>query len=164
MLCRFPHIVRLDRTIQYAAAFRFHRNCSGILDRPPSRTMTARQWPRHLGMLRPSLRAVSDRRPSLRGAKRHLPSLRAKRSNPSRHAKKEWIASSLALLAMTATIFAHPATGRTASHFKQPAVYRHGFAISPRVPREFCLNFPPSEIRGRRECRARDAPAASHAK
>jgi hypothetical protein len=31
------------------------------------------------------------------------------------------------------TIFAHPATGRTASHFKQPAVYRHGFAISPRV-------------------------------
>src|SRR5438552_12351181 len=34
-------VVRLDRTIQYAAAFRFHRNCSGILDRPPSRTMTA---------------------------------------------------------------------------------------------------------------------------
>src|SRR5260370_27892931 len=60
--------------------------------------------------------------PSLRGAKRHLPSLQAKRSNPSRHAKKEWIASSLALLAMTAP---------TASHFKQPAVYRPGFAISP---------------------------------
>ena len=37
-------------------------------------------------------------------------------------ANEEWIASSLALLAMTATIFAHPATGRTASHFKQPAV------------------------------------------
>jgi hypothetical protein len=30
-----------------------------------------------------------------------MPSLRAKRSNPSRNAKKEWIASSQALLAMT---------------------------------------------------------------
>jgi len=37
-------------------------------------------------------------------------------------ANEEWIASSLALLAMTATIFDHPATSRTASHFKQPAV------------------------------------------
>jgi hypothetical protein len=40
----------------------------------------------------------------------------------------------------------------------------HGFAISPRNPREFYLDVLPSEIRGRRECRARDAPAASHAK
>jgi hypothetical protein len=46
--------------------------------------------------------------------------------------KEEWIASSLAFLAMTATIFTH-STGRRASHFKQPAVYGHGFAISPRV-------------------------------
>jgi hypothetical protein len=30
-----------------------------------------------------------------------VPSLRAKRSNPSHHAKKEWIASSQALLATT---------------------------------------------------------------
>ena len=63
---------------------------------------------------------------------------------------------------MTATIFAHPATGHTASHFKQPAVYRHGFAISPRV---FARVLPGTsrllKIRGRRECRARDAPAAS---
>src|SRR5258705_10016675 len=50
-----------------------------------------------------------------------------------RAANEEWIASSLALLAMTATIFAHPATGRTASIFKQPAVYRHDLAISPRL-------------------------------
>jgi hypothetical protein len=50
--------------------------------------------------------------------------------------------SSLALLAMTATIFAHPATGRRGSHFKQPAVYRHGFAISPRVLREVCQERP----------------------
>jgi hypothetical protein len=38
---------------------------------------------------------------------------------------------------------------------------RHGFAISPHVLREVCKNIPPSEIRGRRECRALDAPAAS---
>jgi hypothetical protein len=31
----------------------------------------------------------------------YLPSLRARRSNPSRRTKKEWIASSLSLLAMT---------------------------------------------------------------
>src|SRR6266446_5841934 len=40
-------------------------------------------------------------------------------------------------VAMTATIFAHPATGRTDSIFKQPAVYKHSFAISPRLSREF---------------------------
>jgi hypothetical protein len=41
---------------------------------------------------------------------------------------------------------------------------RHAFAISPRLSREFYLNVLSSEIRGRRECRALDAPAASHAK
>jgi hypothetical protein len=38
---------------------------------------------------------------------------------------------------------------------------RHSFAISPRDPREFYLEFLSSEIRGRRECRALDAPAAA---
>jgi hypothetical protein len=38
---------------------------------------------------------------------------------------------------------------------------RYSFAISPRLPREFCLNVPPSETKGRRECRAPNAPAAS---
>ena len=38
---------------------------------------------------------------------------------------------------------------------------KHTFAISPRLSREFCLIVPPSENRGRRECRALDAPAAS---
>src|SRR5258705_10554712 len=52
----------------------------------------------------------------------------------------------------------------TDSIFKQPAVYRHGFAISPRLSREVCLNFLSSEIRGRRECRVRAAPAVSRAK
>src|ERR1700737_460927 len=37
----------------------------------------------------------------------------------------------------------------------------HSFAISPPVLREVCSNVPPSEIRGRRECRALDAPAAA---
>jgi len=35
---------------------------------------------------------------------------------------------------------------------------KHSFAISPRVSREFYLNFPSPEFRGRRECRALDAP------
>ena len=35
-------IPRAKRGTQYAAAFRFHRNCSGIPDRPLSRTMTAK--------------------------------------------------------------------------------------------------------------------------
>ena len=50
---------------------------------------------------------------------------------------------------MTATIFAHPATGRTDSIFKQPAVYKHGFAISPRLSREFCFEvLPPEKLEG----------------
>ena len=69
--------------------------------------------------------------------------MRAKRSNPSRRAKKEWIASSQVLLAMTLID-------------KTP---RSRGVDSPEV----CLNFPLSDIRGRRECRALDAPAASRA-
>ena len=42
---------------------------------------------------------------------------------------EEWIASSLALLAITAVRI----------NFKQPAAYRHGFAISPRLSREVWL-------------------------
>jgi hypothetical protein len=80
------------RGIQYAAASRFHRNCSGILDRPLSRTMTA---------------------------------------------------------------------GIQISNSGIPC--RHGFAISPRIHASFALNVLPSAIRGRRECRAHDAPAASRA-
>jgi hypothetical protein len=38
---------------------------------------------------------------------------------------------------------------------------KHGFAISPPIYASFALNFPPSENRGRRECRAPDAPAAA---
>src|SRR5260221_13604132 len=50
------------------------------------------------------------------------------------------------------------------AHFKQSAAYRHSFAISPRL----CARVFPGtsrllKIRGRRECRAHDAPAASHA-
>jgi hypothetical protein len=70
-----------------------------------------------------------------------------------------------ASLAMTEALACAPRNdGRTASHFKQPAAYRHGFAFSPRLAREVYLNFPSPDIRGRRECRALDAPAASRAK
>src|SRR5712671_2141925 len=43
-----------------------------------------------------------------------------------------------------------------------------GLRYDPAFPRreapEFCKNQPPQENRGRRECRASNAPAASHAK
>jgi hypothetical protein len=61
------------------------------------------------------------------------------RSNPFRRVKKEWIASSLSLLAMTANTLPH-----------SRGAFRPSFAI----------NFPPS-FRGRRECRAPGAPAAA---
>jgi hypothetical protein len=48
-----------------------------------------------------------------------------------------------------------------ASDFKHPAVHGHNFAISPRFAREFAGNIPLSKNRGRRECRALDAPAAA---
>jgi hypothetical protein len=41
---------------------------------------------------------------------------------------------------------------------------RYDFAISPRIAPEFCSSLPPSSYRGRRECRAPDAPAALRAK
>ena len=45
-----------------------------------------------------------------------------------------------ASLAMTVGVAYAPRNdGRTDSIFKQPAVYRHGFAISPRLSREVCL-------------------------
>src|SRR5258705_11825685 len=43
-------------------------------------------------------------------------------------------------------------------------MYRHGFAVSPRLSREGYLNFASSCYRGRRECRVRAAPAVSRAK
>src|SRR5438105_4093706 len=39
----------------------------------------------------------------------------------------------------------------------------HSFAISPRIRASFTGNVAPPEIRGRRECRALDAPTASRA-
>jgi hypothetical protein len=53
----------------------------------------------------------------------------------------------------------------SSSHFKQPRDQRDTTSRSRRAnPREFCPNVPPLKFRGRRECRALDAPAASHAK
>jgi hypothetical protein len=44
----------------------------------------------------------------------------------------------------------------------QTAVFpERNFAISPRIAREFCREIPCPPIRGRRECRAPDAPAAA---
>ena len=84
--------------IQYAAAFRFYRNCSGILDHPPSRVMT-------------------------RGGCSH----RIQFSNS-------------------------PPGMDTASRSRR--AIRASFASTSRLP----------NIRGRRECRALDAPAALCAK
>jgi hypothetical protein len=75
-----------------------------------------------------------------RGAiRQQQPSLRAKRSNPSHRTKKEWIASSQVLLAMTLIDRSPRSRG----------------AIRPR----FAEMFHALEIRGRGECRMRAAPA-----
>ena len=78
------------RGIQYAAASRFHHWRLGILDHPHSRVMT-----------RGGLSQRFSRFKCQTATTVPTPSLRAKRSNPLRRAKKEWIASSLSLLAMT---------------------------------------------------------------
>jgi hypothetical protein len=49
-------------------------------------------------------------------------------------------------------------------NFNSRTIRRHDFAISPRIRASFTLNVLPPEIRGRRECRAPAAPAASRAK
>jgi hypothetical protein len=54
-----------------------------------------------------------------------------------------------------------PARGRRKVNHHVAITVSHSFAISPRISREFCSNVPPSSYRGRRECRAPDAPAAS---
>ena len=43
-------------------------------------------------------------------------------------------------------------------NFQPHLICRQTLAISPRIAPEFCSRFPPSENRGRRECRAPDAP------
>jgi hypothetical protein len=46
------------------------------------------------------------------------------------------------------------------STFQVAPVHGHSFATSPRLPREFYRSSCPPQIKGRRECRALDAPAA----
>jgi hypothetical protein len=82
--------------------------------------------------------------PTLQDLRRLTPSLRAQRSNPSRRAKKEWIASSQLLLAMT--------------------LIGQKSAFSRRDSPEVCREVSRLEIRGRRECRMRAAPAVPCAK
>jgi hypothetical protein len=43
-------------------------------------------------------------------------------------------------------------------------IHNHSFAISPRIPREFCFELPSLEKRGSGECRMHAAPAVSCAK
>src|SRR4030088_2402873 len=80
------------RGIQYAAASRFHNACSGILDRPPSRAMTAESAARsydHDGFnfqrAPPSLRAT--------GSRECAPDDRLREAIHLGRVKKEWIAS-----------------------------------------------------------------------
>ena len=75
-----------------------------------------------------------------RGAQRRnslTPSLRAQAKQSISQRKERWIASSHSLLAMTS---------------------RYTFAISRRDAPEVCSELPALSIRGRRECRAPDAP------
>jgi len=60
-----------------------------------------------------------------------------------------------ALLSVANNVFSRTAkVGSQSTNF-------HGFAISPHICARFGLLVPPSPIRGRRECRMPDAPAAS---
>src|SRR5712664_2480313 len=53
------------------------------------------------------------------------------------------------------------AMNRFGFNFQTTRVRRHSFAISPRISHELGWEFPHPPIRGRRECRAPDAPAAA---
>jgi hypothetical protein len=54
--------------------------------------------------------------------------------------------------------------GTTPAIPRNDHVVTHASAISPRHSREFAMDEAHLKFRGRRECRALDAPAASHAK
>ena len=97
-------------------------------------------------------------------ARRPKPSLRAKRSNPSHHAKKEWIASSQVLLAMTAdTVSRSRGTMRPrfASYFrdlwKSEGAGNAGCALHPRSHAQ-CVGRCAHEHTGQR--RQSDIPCA----
>src|SRR5471030_1211743 len=64
---------------------------------------------------------------------------------------EEWIASSQALPCANA------------SRLSQAMTLRQKLAFPRREAPEVCMNSSPHQNRGRRECRALDAPAASHA-
>ena len=94
-------------------------------------------------------------------AKLHLPSLRAQRSNPSRRAKKEWIASSQRLLAMTASRSRRAFRASFAGNFppspKSEGAGNAGCALHPRS-RAQCVEECAHEHTGQR--RQSDIPCA----
>src|SRR5258705_5061541 len=107
------------------------------------------------GLLRLSLRAVSD-------GSGHCeePTGRANARPMTGSATKQ----SIVTVALAVDCFAwarNDGGARVHFTFQTASLSKHGFAISPRLAREFYLNFPSSCYRGRRECRALDAPAAS---
>src|SRR5882757_8117717 len=65
-LSNSPTVIPAKAGIQYAAAYRFHLDVSGILDRPPSRTMTPNMVSRSRDALRP--RFASNVRPLIQRA------------------------------------------------------------------------------------------------
>src|SRR5260370_37246495 len=85
------------------------------------------------------------------------PSLRAQRSNPSRRAKEEWIASSLPPSLVELRRTSRSSQGRGSN-------FRYDPAIPRRDPPEVLQDRSPQKNRGRRECRVPNAPAASRAK
>jgi hypothetical protein len=141
---------RLQRGIQYAAASRLITSVSGILDRPIKSGDDS--W----GCASDSI--FKQPTPSLRanGSRECAPDEAKQSIEPQR--RKEWIASS------------HPPSPEgglrrtgvlpcaNASRLSQAMTSRHSFAISRLDAPEVCQKFPYPPIRGRRECRAPDAP------
>jgi len=133
------------RGIQYAANFRFHH--SRRWNTGSSAFADADDWTMAETLQTPSFRGDAKHRA------RDLPRcaiahLRSGAGAPSRN-DEEWIASSLALLAMTAVRI----------QISNSVVRSHDFAISPHVLREFFQNIPPSE-----DQRAQGMPGAQRAR
>jgi len=92
-------------------------------------------------------------------------SLRAKRSNPWYRTKKEWIASAYALRRFGGLLPCEARAASGAGSSLSLLAMTSGYTSS--IPRRACaravLASSPQEKRGRRECRALAAPAASRA-
>jgi hypothetical protein len=127
---------------------------SGILDRPLSRAMTAEGVVR----IETVMRAVSDWNCHCEErSDEAIHSSFARRNGLLRGARHRARVRATRWLTMTVSVAFAPRNDVAPISKTRPR------DLAARCVRAFAKNRPPVEIRGRRECRARDAPAASRA-